>query len=96
MKYLIACLILLGTNTMSAQERPEIIYVFDPLCGWCYGFSPVIKQAYDTYKDKADFKVITGGMIIGDQISPIGKMAEPVRNLVHSSWTPFSRKEHSF
>jgi putative protein-disulfide isomerase len=76
MKYLIACLILLGTNTMSAQERPEIIYVFDPLCGWCYGFSPVIKQAYDTYKDKADFKVITGGMIIGDQISPIGKMAE--------------------
>jgi len=61
---------------MSAQERPEIIYVFDPLCGWCYGFSPVIKQAYDTYKDKADFKVITGGMIIGDQISPIGKIAE--------------------
>ncbi len=76
MKYLIACLILLGTYTMSAQERPEIIYVFDPLCGWCYGFSPVIKQAYDTYKDKADFKVITGGMIIGDQISPIGKIAE--------------------
>ena len=76
MKYLIACLILLGTHTMSAQERPEIIYVFDPLCGWCYGFSPVIKQAYDTYKDKADFKVITGGMIIGDQIGPIGKIAE--------------------
>jgi len=76
MKYLIACLILLGTYTMSAQERPEIIYVFDPLCGWCYGFSPVIKQAYDTYKDKADFKVITGGMIIGDQIAPIGKIAE--------------------
>lgn len=76
MKYLIACLILLGTHTMSAQERPEIIYVFDPLCGWCYGFSPVIKQAYDTYKDKADFKVITGGMIIGDQIGPIGRIAE--------------------
>lgn len=76
MKYLIACLILLGTHTMFAQDRPEIIYVFDPLCGWCYGFSPVIKQAYDTYKDKADFKVITGGMIIGDQIGPIGKIAE--------------------
>ena len=76
MKYLIACLILLGTYTMSAQERPEIIYVFDPLCGWCYGFSPVIKQAYDTYKDKADFKVITGGMILGDQIGPISRIAQ--------------------
>ena len=61
---------------MSAKEKPEIIYVFDPLCGWCYGFSPVIKQAYDTYKDKADFKVLAGGMVIGDQIGPIGRISE--------------------
>ena len=76
MKYLIACLILLGTHTMSAQERPKIIYVFDPLCGWCYGFSPVMKKAYDKYKEKADFEVIAGGMVIGDQIGPICKIAE--------------------
>lgn len=63
-------------DKMSAQERPEIIYVFDPLCGWCYGFSPVIKQAYDTYKDKADFKVLAGGMVIGNQIGPIGRISE--------------------
>lgn len=76
MKTLIACLILLGIHTMSAKEKPEIIYVFDPLCGWCYGFSPVIKQAYDTYKDKADFKVLAGGMVIGDQIGPIGRISQ--------------------
>ena len=76
MKILIACLILIGMHRMSAQERPEIIYVFDPLCGWCYGFSPVIKQAYDSYKDKADFKVLAGGMVIGDQIGPIGRISE--------------------
>ena len=22
----------------------HIMYLFDPLCGWCYGASPVIKQ----------------------------------------------------
>ena len=76
MNTLIACLIILGLYTMSAQEKPQIIYVFDPLCGWCYGFSPVMKQAYDTFKEKADFKVITGGMIIGDQIGPIGNIAQ--------------------
>jgi putative protein-disulfide isomerase len=61
---------------MSAQERPKIIYVFDPLCGWCYGFSPVMKKAYDKYKEKADFEVIAGGMVIGDQIGPIGKISQ--------------------
>jgi putative protein-disulfide isomerase len=76
MKTLIICLIVLGYTAMSGQEKPQIIYVFDPLCGWCYGFSPVINKAYETYKDKADFKVITGGMIIGDQIGPIGKISQ--------------------
>lgn len=76
MKIIIACLILIGMHKMSAEERSEIIYVFDPLCGWCYGFSPVIKQAYDSYKDKADFKVLAGGMVIGDQIGPIGRISE--------------------
>ena len=76
MKTFIICLIVLGSTALSGQEKPQIIYVFDPLCGWCYGFSPVIKKAYDTYKEKADFKVITGGMVIGDQIGPIGKISE--------------------
>lgn len=76
MKTLIICFIVLGYSTMSAQEKPQIIYVFDPLCGWCYGFSPVMKKAYDTFKEQADFKVITGGMIIGDQIGPIGRIAQ--------------------
>jgi len=76
MKTLIICFIVLGYSTMSAQEKPQIIYVFGPLCGWCYGFSPVMKKAYDTFKEQADFKVITGGMIIGDQIGPIGRIAQ--------------------
>ena len=76
MKTFIICLIVVGSTAMSGQEKPQIIYVFDPLCGWCYGFSPVIKKAYDTYKEKADFKVITGGMVIGDQIGPIGKISQ--------------------
>ncbi len=76
MKTLVVCLIILGYTALSGQEKPQIIYVFDPLCGWCYGFSPIIHKAYETYKEKADFKVITGGMVIGAQIGPIGKISQ--------------------
>ena len=45
----------------------KFIYVYDALCGWCYGFSPVIKKVFEVYKDQADFEVISGGMVIGER-----------------------------
>jgi len=53
----------------------KITYVYDPLCGWCYGFSPVIKQIYKKFRSKLDFEVISGGMVVGDRIGPIGEVA---------------------
>ncbi|WGK64834.1 DsbA family protein [Croceiramulus getboli] len=53
----------------------KIVYVYDALCGWCYGFSPVISQFQEKYKDSLDFEVISGGMITGDRIGPIGEVA---------------------
>lgn len=52
-----------------------IIYVYDALCGWCYGFSPVMEKLYTTYKDKMDFTVLSGGMVNGDRVGPIGEVA---------------------
>jgi putative protein-disulfide isomerase len=42
----------------------KMIYVFDALCGWCYGFSPVIKKLFEQYKDKFEFEVVSGGMML--------------------------------
>lgn len=53
----------------------KIIYVYDALCGWCYGFSPVMEQFHDKYKDQVAFEVISGGMITGNRIGPIGEVA---------------------
>lgn len=41
----------------------RFVYVYDAYCGWCYGFSPVMRKLYDTYKDQFRFEVISGGMI---------------------------------
>lgn len=47
--------------------QPILIYCYDAYCGWCYGFSPVIKQINETYKQKLHCEVLSGGMILPEQ-----------------------------
>lgn len=44
----------------------EIVYVYDGLCSWCYGFDDVINEAYEKLKDKFNFRIVSGGMFVGD------------------------------
>lgn len=53
----------------------QIIYFYDALCGWCYGFSPVIKKLYERHSAEIDFQVVSGGMVIGDRVGPINRVA---------------------
>jgi len=75
MKVIVILLFVGFVSIMKAQEKPTLIYVMDPLCGWCYGFSPVMQRVYDTYKEQAHFEVVTGGMVTGNEIGPIGAIA---------------------
>ena len=47
--------------------QPLLIYCYDAYCGWCYGFSPVVNQIADEYKDKIHTEVLSGGMILTEQ-----------------------------
>lgn len=62
-------------NSFIAQVKPKIIYVYDPLCGWCYGFTPVIQKLANKFKNKFDFDILSGGMVTGSRIEPITKIA---------------------
>lgn len=53
----------------------QIFYFFDPLCGWCYGFSPAIAEVYSQWQDKATFRVIAGGMVRGERSGPISNVS---------------------
>ncbi|MCW3089193.1 MAG: DsbA family protein [Ferruginibacter sp.] len=48
-----------------------LIYCYDAYCGWCYAFSPVIKQIAVEYKEHFDFEVLSGGMIITEEAKHI-------------------------
>ena len=44
--------------------KPTIYYCYDAYCGWCYGFSKVITNLAEGYKDQFFFDVLSGGMIM--------------------------------
>lgn len=52
-----------------------VYYCYDAYCGWCYGFSPVIKKIAEKYSTQFQFEVLSGGMIIGEQVKPIARVA---------------------
>jgi putative protein-disulfide isomerase len=55
--------------------QPTVYYCYDAYCGWCYGFSPVIKRIAEEWKDKLVFEVLSGGMIPKEAARPVGTMA---------------------
>lgn len=53
----------------------KLIYIYDALCGWCYGFSPVMQRIHEKYAGRLEFEVLSGGMIMGLRAGPIGEVA---------------------
>ncbi len=53
----------------------NIIYCYDAYCGWCYGFSPVIKKIAEKYEGRLTFDVLSGGMILPEEPASISMMA---------------------
>lgn len=58
-------------NHNQDAAKPELIYVYDPLCGWCYGFSPVMQKLKEKYKDNFNFTIYSGGLAIGESAKSI-------------------------
>ena len=60
--------------------KKTIFYCYDAYCGWCYGFGPVMKKIAETYKDEFEIEVLSGGMLIGEQVQSINKIAPYIQS----------------
>lgn len=82
MRIILACCLFLITsvagNTHTQGTQPTLVYIFDPLCGWCYSFDIVMEQIHQKYKGKLDFVVIPGGMVTGKRVKPISEVSEDI------------------
>ncbi|MFZ1748364.1 MAG: DsbA family protein [Nitrospirales bacterium] len=46
--------------------KKSLIYVVDPMCSWCWGFSPVIDEIVRRYRDRVTIEVLLGGLRPGN------------------------------
>ena len=62
------------------MSYPILIYCYDAYCGWCYGFSPVIKKIAADYKSVMQTDVLSGGMILPEKPVHISTSAGYILN----------------
>jgi putative protein-disulfide isomerase len=43
-----------------------LIYIADPMCSWCWGFSPVLEEIRRVYQDRVTFQLMLGGLRPGN------------------------------
>jgi putative protein-disulfide isomerase len=51
------------------MSRPTLHYIFDPLCGWCYGAAPLIEAAREV--TGLDVALHAGGLMTGADRQPV-------------------------
>ncbi|MGB0982582.1 MAG: DsbA family protein [Saprospiraceae bacterium] len=63
------------------MKKLKIIYVYDAHCSWCFAFSTVMQEIKKKYNSEFDFEVISGGMVVGEQIGELSKRYPPEKLL---------------
>jgi len=58
------------------MKKAKLLYFYDPLCGWCFGFSPVIKKLEEDFQEQIEFEAISGGMVLGERVKPLSEMKD--------------------
>lgn len=65
------------------MEVRHLIYFADPMCSWCYGFSPVIGAIREAFGDRLPIRLIMGGLRPGTE----EPMNEDTRRSLREHWT---------
>ena len=65
------------------MDTPHLIYFADPMCSWCYGFSPVIDEIRRAFGHVLPIRVVMGGLRPGTE----APMSAEGKAQVLSHWT---------
>jgi putative protein-disulfide isomerase len=68
-------------------DKPELIYVGDPMCSWCWGVAPTIE--YLAKRNDIRFRLVVGGLRVGDRVKPLD---DDLRRAMTESWTRIEAK----
>jgi putative protein-disulfide isomerase len=63
---------------------PVLWYFADPMCSWCWGFSPVIETLRDAYRDRVQIALVLGGLRPGETTPMTPKAREDILHHWHA------------
>ncbi|MGF1649995.1 MAG: DsbA family protein [Hyphomicrobiaceae bacterium] len=63
-------------------EAPHFVYFVDPMCSWCYGFSPVIQALASHFASRLPVRIVVGGLRAGNTSA----MRDQDRAYIRSAW----------
>jgi len=76
------------------QASKRILFFADPMCSWCWGFSPVIRAISESFGDQAPIRLVVGGLRAGETRAMDDKSKAYVRHhweqVQESTGQPFS------
>lgn len=61
-----------------SKSSLKLIYAYDTLCGWCYGFIPALRHFAEHLPD-VDIEVVPGGLITGAPALPYAEMSAYIK-----------------
>ena len=67
-----------------SKQRKILLYFADPMCSWCWGFSPDLKQIYSSYGEQLPIALILGGLRPGTTEPMQATMREEILHHWHS------------
>lgn len=51
---------------MTTSQQKTLLYIADPMCSWCWGFSPVMEAIQEQYGDRINLELLVGGLRPGN------------------------------
>jgi len=71
------------------SEKPELTYVGDPLCSWCWGFAPSLRKLRETHPDRFSYRLLVGGLRTGANVQPLDS---ELKGYLTSAWQEVARR----
>lgn len=70
------------------QKQATLYYFHDPMCSWCWGFSPAFNELLKKLPDNVDVKRILGGLASDASVA----MPDDMKEYIKSNWKKIEEK----
>lgn len=70
------------------MNKNKLYYIHDPMCSWCWGFHPVLRQLEQQLKNKVNVQYVLGGLATDSQVP----MPDKMQHFLQQTWRTIEKE----